>query len=321
MDRSNYVARVARGDGLIARFGGITAYLVDAVAPAEQVVAAIESAADAANPGAALAERLAPLVLGDGAKTGPFGAVAPTTDGLLILLRGPVAAQIDTADGGREITGERALTWVDEFLSGSVRRIAVRRSDAADPVAEVPQTDLRRGVVPGGGFVVYPAAAQQVPSQTLITASPTAASPTTTMVRSVVGATEPTAHFGAARAPDRPAGDTSSLPAASAALVSDDGAVYPLDRPYVIGRDPLLDATSGSATPITLQGDPHVSRIHAYVSVDQSGVTWVRDAATPGGTFVAAPGAREWTEVRSGPIELPPGWSLRVGERIFTHRG
>ncbi|MFI1913606.1 FHA domain-containing protein [Nocardia sp. NPDC020380] len=105
------------------------------------------------------------------------------------------------------------------------------------------------------------------------------------------------------------------------ALVSPDGARYPLDRPYVIGRDPMIDDSvrRAQASPIVIPRDRHVSRVHAHLTV--SGATvFVRDAGTPGGTFMAAPGAAEWMRVGQRPVELQRGWSLRIGERIFTYR-
>ena len=104
-------------------------------------------------------------------------------------------------------------------------------------------------------------------------------------------------------------------------LQTEDGAVYPLDRPYVIGRDPLGDDSvrNAQASPIVVPNDQHVSRVHAYVTIN-GGAVYVRDAATPAGTWIAAPGAKSWTEVGSAPAELAPGWSLRVGEKILTYR-
>ena len=58
---------------------------------------------------------------------------------------------------------------------------------------------------------------------------------------------------------------------------------------------------------------------HAYVTVDHTGV-YVRDAATAAGTFIAGPGATEWTQIGSAPAKLQPGWSMRVGEWVATHR-
>jgi hypothetical protein len=104
-------------------------------------------------------------------------------------------------------------------------------------------------------------------------------------------------------------------------LQTEGGAIYPLDRPYVIGRDPLGDDTvrNAHASPIVVQNDQHVSRVHAFVTITD-GAVFVRDAATPGGTFIAAPGAKDWTEISQTPTELAPGWSLRIGEQILTYR-
>lgn len=105
------------------------------------------------------------------------------------------------------------------------------------------------------------------------------------------------------------------------ALVADDGAIFVLDRPYVIGRQPMLDDTvrTGMASPIALREDARVSRVHAYVWAHGDAI-WVRDAGTPAGTFIAAPGAADWTRIAAAPAELKPGWSVRIGGRILTYR-
>ena len=113
----------------------------------------------------------------------------------------------------------------------------------------------------------------------------------------------------------------STLAPVAGVLQAAGGAIYPLDRPYVIGRDPLADdaVRNAHASPIVVQNDQHVSRVHAYVTID--GGVYVRDASTPGGTFIAAPVAESWTEIGPKPTRLEPGWSLRVGEWILTYRG
>ncbi|MBL1078549.1 FHA domain-containing protein [Nocardia sp. 2] len=114
--------------------------------------------------------------------------------------------------------------------------------------------------------------------------------------------------------------ETSAL-AAIGALTSSDGAVYPLDRPYVIGRDPMIDESvrRAAASPIVIPRDRHVSRVHAHITIENNTI-YVRDAGTPGGTFVAAPGAQDWIRVGQRPVELKPGWSLRIGGRVLTYR-
>jgi predicted component of type VI protein secretion system len=109
--------------------------------------------------------------------------------------------------------------------------------------------------------------------------------------------------------------------AVSAVLAAKDGAVYTLDRAYVIGRSPFTDESvrSATASPIVLPNDPHVSRVHAYITVER-GAVFVRDASTHAGTFIAAPGSETWTRIGETPTKLERGWSLRIGEWIVTHR-
>jgi len=109
-------------------------------------------------------------------------------------------------------------------------------------------------------------------------------------------------------------------PEAPGALVFED-VIYPLDRDYVVGRNPSGDESvrSGKAAPLTLPRDRHVSRVHAYVTVED-GVVYVRDAGTSGGTYIAAPDVEQWTRVGDTAVELAPGWRMRLGQKILTHR-
>jgi hypothetical protein len=305
---------VAPGDGLVVRTGNVVMYIADGSLAAGPLITAVESVADAEQPGGAVVERLAALAFGaDSASVPPFGVVAPTTNGLLLLLRGAVIASID--DGARELSGARALTWVDEVLPASAQKVTIgQRLGLVAP----PRSDLRAGVVPGAGFVLEPwgTAAERSAEPATAPAQPATAeftvatqtSATRTMSPPVPPRTAPT--------------ETSTLAPVAGVLQTEDGAVYPLDRPYVIGRDPLGEDSvrNAHASPIVVQNDQHVSRVHAFVTVN-NGAVYVRDASTPGGTYIAAPGAKTWTEISSTPTELGPGWSLRVGERILTYRG
>ena len=62
-----------------------------------------------------------------------------------------------------------------------------------------------------------------------------------------------------------------------------------------------------------------ISRVHAYVSVGDGSV-YVRDAPSVSGTYVAAPGAEDWTRVGPEPTRMLPEWSLRVGKRVFIFK-
>jgi hypothetical protein len=121
--------------------------------------------------------------------------------------------------------------------------------------------------------------------------------------------------------PERvPAGATQMVARPVGFLVAGDGMRIPLDRAYVLGRAPEEDpgVTSGAATPIKLDDqDNLISRVNSFVAVDAEQVT-VRDAASANGTYIAEPGAPDWTRVGTDPVALPPTWSLRVGKQIFT---
>lgn len=108
-------------------------------------------------------------------------------------------------------------------------------------------------------------------------------------------------------------------------LVTQDGALYPLDRAYVIGRDPLSDDSvrHAVASPIAIR-DEQAARVHAHVSIDGD-LVYVRDAGTPRGTHIAPPGSSAaepgaWQQVGEAATELKPGWNLRVGTHVLTYR-
>ncbi|QBS43661.1 FHA domain-containing protein [Nocardia sp. CS682] len=423
---------IAQGDGLVARFGGVVVYLAGETASTDRILGAIEAVAEAAHPGAALAQRLAAVVFGSTSETPPFGVVAPTDDGTLILLRGPVFAEISGAEGTRRLDGSRAFTWVDEIVREPLRRITVG-TDIGKPLKALPRTDLRAGVVPGGGFVLNVAlkragkaaksaaaprpsaggsaaeppptaaagfaatpeptgadVAVDAPAATVSPADTAAAASVSSVVRASPADRSPSAtRSGAAQSSSAPAPTsnraataTTSQPSESARprmrprppignrpaadrplawsqthhpgprpepvalhktsadrvarivrpaaepdqavgnLILENGAAYPLDRPYVIGRGPQADDSVRSATaaPIVIQRDRHVSRVHAYVSVDR-GKVFVRDAAATSGTFIAPPGTDQWTRIGTSPTELRPGWSVRISDRVITYRG
>ncbi|MFC9895156.1 FHA domain-containing protein [Nocardia sp. NPDC127579] len=447
---------IAPGEGLIARFGEVVIYLGGETAATERILGAIEAVAVGEHPGAAIVQRLASVIFVSGSEPPPFGLVAPTSDGTVILLRGPLIAEIQGAEGTRRLSGARAFTWVDEIVRDPVRRISIS-GNIDMPVH--PRSDLRDGIVPGGGFELHvglrragrrparrPAAAPEPaqPAQTMpagfdaldeptvpdessrnrragpvttspasdgsagaaasdrptteatsdrpatagtstrtVTAAetdgpPTAAAPAETddrpqrpdpartpetatprrapasggkpaQPRRVTDSEGPTAKSPDGRAeppateampkawsqvsepavaqqnpipdsPRPPASAPDSRGPGTGALVYGES-TFPLDRPYVIGRSPAADDSvrTAAAAPLQVPRDRHVSRVHAYVTPER-GKVFVRDASTPAGTFIAAPGADQWTRIGTAATELPPGWSIRVGERVVTYR-
>ncbi|TCJ93700.1 FHA domain-containing protein [Nocardia alba] len=387
---------IVPGTGIVARFGDVVVYLAGETPSTDRLLGAVETVANstaASAPGAALAQRLAGVVFGGASAPPPFGVLAPTADGMLILLRGAVIAEISGAEGNRRLAGDRAFTWVDEIIREPVRRIAVG-AEMADPTSANPRTDLRAGIVTGNGFVLNlgrrrnppprrvesvdePAPTEATGFQALRPSRPT---DTSDALPATAGFPAPTpdhpATSGLATDAGRPDSETVSTgsrpltgdvalnsegvtvstgprnsPGANSprawsqaldaaqrsepialskaasphsgsrgALVTEDGLSYPLDRPYVLGRNPSGEESvrASAATPILIERDRLVSRVHAFVAPDR-GKVFVREAPATSGTFFAAPDSDRWSRVGTLPIELQPGWRLRINDFLLTY--
>src|SRR4029077_14912686 len=119
---------------------------------------AAEVGSDRQAPAGTIASRLAAWVIGHMSGDAPaFGIVAPMRDGVVMFLRGAVWCTITEGGSTREVSGEQALTWVDQIVPGTFERLAIGGA-AAGPVQADPLSDLRAGVVPGEGFVLSRAA-------------------------------------------------------------------------------------------------------------------------------------------------------------------
>jgi hypothetical protein len=97
-------------------------------------------------------------------------------------------------------------------------------------------------------------------------------------------------------------------------LTLDDGTAYPLERGYVLGRNPERDelVRSGRADPLPL-ADRTVSRIHARVLPNGWDLT-LADAGSKNGTRVCPAGGDLWSVVLVGAgVPLTPGSRLKVG--------
>ncbi|HEY2268319.1 MAG TPA: FHA domain-containing protein [Streptosporangiaceae bacterium] len=149
------------GLGLVGRFGD-TAILIPrdpgGAGPDETIsellALAAEVGSDRQAPANTIASRLAAWVIGHMSGDAPaFGIVAPMRDGVFMFLRGAVWCTITEGGATRQVSGEQALTWVDQIVPGTFERLAIG-SAAGPPVQADPLTDLRSGVVPGQGFVL-----------------------------------------------------------------------------------------------------------------------------------------------------------------------
>jgi pSer/pThr/pTyr-binding forkhead associated (FHA) protein len=103
-------------------------------------------------------------------------------------------------------------------------------------------------------------------------------------------------------------------------LVWDDASTYRLDRDYVVGREPEVDAdvAAGRATPLTVDDEEStISRAHALIQLDGWDVQLV-DRGSVNGTYVAAPGSRTWAPLTPyEPVLIVPGTRVQLGRRTF----
>lgn len=304
---------IAQGDGLVARFGDIVVYVLGEPESALRLFAIAESASAQEHPGDTISELLTAEVRAE--LPAAFGAVGPAADSIRVLGRGGLSAEIETAHAARRLSDSEGSTWFDEVVVLDAGTSTIRIGSEPSVVGSR-HTDLRSGIVLGGGFVLSAscsAAPQQgnvetVPPHTMVPTEHTQASPSPAMTAAST-AVQPLTMAGAAVEGEGPG-----------ALIAADGSAYPLDRSYVIGRDPMkaAEVRNSAASPIVTGDDRHVSRVHAFVSVDGDTVL-VRDNATPGGTYVAAPNVQQWTQIGSTAERLKPGWRIMIGEQIYTY--
>ena len=112
------------GNDLIGRFGDTVVLISRGGAgdeSAHELLGLVaELAADREAAATAVAARLAGWVLGHlPGNIAPFGIVVPVPEGVVVFLRGPVQCTVSVGDSIRQLSGEQALTWVDQILPGS----------------------------------------------------------------------------------------------------------------------------------------------------------------------------------------------------------
>jgi hypothetical protein len=150
------------GSGLVGRFGDTVVLIKrdpSAAGRADQsahelLELAAAVASDRQLPATVIAARLASWVIGHMSEdVTAFGIVAPVQDGVVMFLRGAVQGSVTERGFTHQLSGEQALTWVDQLIPGTFERLEIGL-EADRPVQADPLSDLRDGVVPGQGFVL-----------------------------------------------------------------------------------------------------------------------------------------------------------------------
>ena len=297
---------VQPGNGVVGRFGDLAAV----VGIGGDTDAFSRDLLDLLAVGSADREtlwRVAALLAERRSEAPPFGLLLGGSDNdRRLLLYGAVRAVVDDT----ELAGDEALTWLERPVPADVQRVGVTLT-AAGPVTADPRTDLGHGMLAGAGFVLEPVSGEPQEAAAPPSAVPEPPAP------------PPPGRDRVDTAIRTPSGETVLLADEIAHLVAEDGSRVPIDRPYVLGRDPRQDPAvrRGAASPVFIP-DPEqtVSRVQAYLDID-GGVLTIRDAGSSNGTDVAAPGASEWTRLGNESFALPVGWSLRIGRRVYTYIG
>jgi hypothetical protein len=105
-------------------------------------------------------------------------------------------------------------------------------------------------------------------------------------------------------------------------LLLDEGTEFPLDRDYVVGREPMLDddVAAGRATPLRIP-DPGgtVSRLHLRISL----VGWqveVRDLNSSNGSVLRLPDGSERRLPPGESAVIPPATKIVIGHRSVQYQ-
>jgi hypothetical protein len=110
---------------------------------------------------------------------------------------------------------------------------------------------------------------------------------------------------------------------AAGALLADDGSIWALGRPCIIGSEPTsaAEVQAGAAQAIAMRAaqDHLMAPVHAEVQA-KGWSAYLVDRGADGGTFFQGPGAQGWAQLgRNEQRELTDGSHLSCGGRVLTY--
>jgi hypothetical protein len=113
-----------------------------------------------------------------------------------------------------------------------------------------------------------------------------------------------------------------SRPAAGV-LLADDGSIWALGRPCIIGAEPTsaVEVQAGAAQAIAMRAAPDHPMAPVHAEVQAKGWSaYLVDRGADGGTFFQGPGTQGWAQLgRNEQRELPDGSHISCGGRVLTY--
>ena len=113
-----------------------------------------------------------------------------------------------------------------------------------------------------------------------------------------------------------------SRPAAGV-LLADDGSIWALGRPCIIGAEPTsaAEVQAGAAQAIAMRAAPDHPMAPVHAEVQAKGWSaYLVDRGADGGTFFQGPGTQGWAQLgRNEQRELPDGSHISCGGRVLTY--
>ena len=163
MDLEEMVFRIRPGDGLVVRFDAAAAFVLPGGngddAMATELLQMILTALDRGGlPGRRLARQVAGwLAQADPDDVPAFCMLAQAENGVAVIVHGAVDLAVRGPDIDEVLSGSRVATWVDRILDVPFETLDVAPTGRSSlPIDE--RSDLRAGIVPGGGFSALVAA-------------------------------------------------------------------------------------------------------------------------------------------------------------------